>query len=265
MKIASIASGSTGNCIYINEKNTSLIIDAGISMKRIEEGLYKCESCLKDVEGILITHEHIDHIKGVGVISRKHNIPMYGTFETIQGILGTSSLGEVNKELLIPIEADKEFYIKEIKVKPFRISHDAKNPVAYRLESENRSVAVVTDLGKYDDYIISNLEGLDAVLIEANHDVNMLQVGAYPYYIKQRILSEIGHLSNETSGKLLNEILHDEMKNIILGHISRENNYEKLAFETIKSEINISNNKYRSDDFNIITAKYNEVSELIEF
>lgn len=265
MKIASIASGSSGNCIYISNNNTNIIIDAGISMKRIDEGLSKCNTCLKDIDGILITHEHIDHIKGIGVISRKYNIPMYGTSETIKGILRTTSLGEVDKDLFSPIEAEKEFFINELKIKPFSISHDAKNPVAYRVESYDRSVAVVTDLGKYDDYIVSNLEGLDAVLIEANHDVNMLQVGTYPYYLKQRILSEIGHLSNEDSGKLLNEILHDGMKNIILGHISRENNYERLAFETIKSEINISENKYRSDDFNIITAKYNEVSELIEF
>lgn len=265
MKISSIASGSTGNCIYINDNNTNIIIDAGISKKKIEEGLNQNNTSLEDINGILITHEHSDHIKGLGVISRKYNIPMYGTKETLFAILKTTSLGEINKDLLRPIEPDVSFCINELKIKPFKISHDAKNPVAYRVETDTKAVAVVTDLGEYNDYIISNLEGLDTILIEANHDVNMLQVGAYPYYIKQRILSELGHLSNETSGKLLSELLHDNLKTIILGHISRENNYEGLAYETVKSEITLSNNKYKSEDFQIITAKYNEVSEIIEF
>ncbi len=265
MKISSIASGSTGNCIYLNSNNTNIIIDAGISKKRIEEGLNKNNTSLSEIDAIFITHEHVDHIKGLGVVSRKYNIPMYGTKQTLFAVKKSTSLGTIDEELFNFIEPDEFFILKDMKIKPFRTSHDAANPVAYRVEDSKKSVAVVTDLGKYDDYIISNLKGLDTIFIEANHDVNMLHVGTYPYYIKQRILSEIGHLSNELSGKLLCELLHDGLKNIILGHISKENNYEALAYETVKSEISIGENKYKGEDFPIFTAKYNEVTSAIEF
>ena len=153
------------------------------------------------------------------------------------------------------IKADSPFNIGDLEVCPFSISHDAVRPVAYRFNKEGKSVAVATDMGKYDDYIVGNLKDLDALLIEANHDVRMLMAGTYPYYLKQRILGEKGHLSNETSGKLINDILHDGLKYILLGHLSKENNYEDLAYETVKSEIAVSDNEYKADDFNIVVAK----------
>ena len=168
MNLCSIASGSSGNCIYVGSDTTSLLVDVGISGKRIEEGLRSIDHTTGDCDGILITHEHSDHIKGLGVISRKHKIPIYctrGTMEAMQS---------------------------------FAISHDAAEPVGYRVNHGTKSAGIATDLGYYDDYIVQNLSGLDVLLLEANHDVNMLQVGSYPYYLKQRILGNRGHLSNET-------------------------------------------------------------------
>ena len=188
MRISSIASGSSGNCVYIGTDDTHIIIDAGISRKKTEEGLNHIGLSLSDINAILITHEHSDHIKGLGVISRKHNIPMYATNETLEAILTTKSIGEIPKDLLFNIETDESFSIKDLTIKPFKISHDAANPVAYRVESENKSLAVLTDLGKYDDYIIENISNLDTIFLEANHDKIMLQVGKYPYFLKQRIL-----------------------------------------------------------------------------
>ena len=138
---------------------------------------------------------------------------------------------------------------------PFRVSHDAAEPVAYRFFCGGKSVAVATDLGCYDDYIVENLKDLDAVLIESNHDRNMLQVGTYPYYLKQRILSSRGHLSNEHAGRLLGEILSDRMQAVMLGHLSKENNYEALALATVSAEITMGDNPYKAGDFRIEIAK----------
>ena len=125
------------------------------------------------------------------------------------------------------------------------------------------SVGIATDLGKYNDYIIENLQNLDALLLEANHDIRMLQVGRYPYYLKQRILGERGHLSNENAGRLLCRLLHDNMKSIFLGHLSRENNYEELAYETVCSEVTLGDNPYKSKDFRIQVAKRDFVSDVV--
>ena len=143
------------------------------------------------------------------------------------------------------------------------ISHDAADRVAYFVSDGRHRVGVVTDLGYYDADIVSHMEGLDALLLEANHDIRMLQVGAYPYPLKQRILGERGHLSNETSGQLLGQILHDGMQHILLGHLSKENNYAALAYETVRLEISLGDNPYRGNDFPIEVAKRDRPSSLI--
>ena len=143
------------------------------------------------------------------------------------------------------------------------ISHDAADPVAYLVSDGRHRVGVVTDLGYYDADIVSHMDGLDALLLEANHDIHMLQVGAYPYPLKQRILGERGHLSNETSGQLLGQILHDGMQHILLGHLSKENNYDELAYETVRLEISLGDNPYRGNDFPIEVAKRDRPSSLI--
>ena len=153
----------------------------------------------------------------------------------------------------------------DLTVKPFAISHDAAQPVAYRVESDGKSAAVATDLGIYDEKIIDRLQKLDVLLLESNHDIHMLQVGGYPYPLKQRILGDRGHLSNESAGKLLCELLHDDLKAVFLGHLSKENNYEELAFETVKLEIALGSEKYQPDDFLIEVAKRDSVSRMMEF
>lgn len=263
MKLCSIASGSSGNCIYAGSDTTNILVDAGISGKRIEAGLNQIQLTAGDCQGILVTHEHSDHIKGIGVLARKHHIPIYTTRGTIEGIKATSSVGAIPEELFVEIQADMPFTIGDLHIHPFAISHDAVEPVAYRIEHGGHAAAVATDMGIYDDYIVGNLKNLDAVLLEANHDIHMLQVGSYPYYLKRRILSEHGHLSNESAGKLLCEILHDNMKAIFLGHLSKENNFPELAYETVKLEMMLGDCQYRAEDFRIQVAKREDPSELI--
>ena len=263
MRLVSIASGSSGNCIYIGTDNTHILVDVGISNKRIEQGLNEIGIKGSELDGVVITHEHSDHVKGLGVLARKHGIPIYGTKETWKEIETMKYLGEYPKELFSPILPDTEFSIGDMKIEPFRIDHDAANPVAYRISNTYKSVAVVTDLGHFDQYIIKLLQRLDDLLLESNHDVRMLETGPYPYYLKQRILSDYGHLSNDNAGKLLNYILHDKMKYILLGHLSKENNYEKLAYETVKLEIDQGDHKYQSKDFCISVAKRDMMSEIV--
>lgn len=264
MRMMSIASGSSGNCIYIGSDNTHILIDAGISRKRIIEGLKKADISLSDISAVLVTHEHSDHISGLGVISRKEELPIYASCGTIDGIRSASSLGEMPQDIFHMVNADEDFSIGDLTIHPFRVSHDAKEPFAYSVVHNAHKMGVITDLGKYDDYIISNMDGMEAILVEANHDIRMLQVGSYPYYLKQRILSDTGHLSNESSGRLLGELLNDRLKGIILGHLSKENNYAELAYETVRLEIDMGDNEYRSGDFYMEVAGRNEPSGIIE-
>lgn len=263
MDFFSIASGSSGNCICVGEEHCHVMIDAGISGKRIEEGMNTYDYTTSDMDGVLITHEHSDHVQGLGVISRKYHLPIYATEKTVDAIQKSSSLGKIDPGLFHIIEAGKTFHIGNLEIYPMPISHDAADPVAYLISDGKSRVGVVTDLGYYDAEIISRMKGLDAVLLEANHDIHMLQVGAYPYPLKQRILGEKGHLSNESSGQLLGEILHDNMKHIFLGHLSKENNYAELAYETVRLEISLGENPYRGNDFPIEVAKRDRASSLV--
>ncbi len=264
MKLCSIASGSSGNCIFAGSDTTSLLIDTGISGKRIEEGLCEIGHTTREVNGILITHEHSDHISGLGVVARRYGIPIYATQGTRKAILNSKSVGEIPTELFVDVQPDTDFVIGDITVSPISISHDAAQPTAYRVRQGRKAMAVMTDLGRFDSYIIENLQNVDLILLEANHDVHMLEAGTYPYYLKQRILGERGHLSNELSGQLLSQVLHDNLKTVILGHLSKENNYEQLAYETVRLEIDLADNPYHAKDFPIHVAKRDMVSDIFE-
>lgn len=263
MRLCSIASGSSGNCIYVGDENTHLLIDAGISKKRIEAGLEVLNVKGEEISAIFITHEHVDHIQGLGVFSRKYEVPIYGTRGTIEGIRKCSNLGRMPEGLLHEISTDEDFEVGSIKVRPFKISHDANEPSGYRMENAEKAIAVATDLGKYDEYIVSNLQNLNAIVLEANHDIHMLEVGPYPYPLKRRVMGDKGHLSNELSGRLLCDILHKDLEYVVLGHLSKENNYEELAYETVKLEVTMGNNPYKGEDIPMMVAKRDTVSKII--
>ena len=263
MRLCSIASGSSGNCIYVGSDQTHLLVDTGISKKKIDAGLKELDIKGDELKGILITHEHSDHIQGLGVFSRKYEIPIYATPGTIAGIQSYGPLGKMPEGLLNPIHTDESFMLGDITIDPFRISHDANEPSGYRMNCGGKSVAVATDLGIYDEYTVEKLQNLDAVLLEANHDIHMLEVGSYPYYLKRRVMGDKGHLSNELSGRLLCDILHDNLKHIVLGHLSKENNYAKLAYETVKLEVTLGDNDYRGEDLDMAVASRDMISEII--
>ncbi len=263
MRMCSIASGSSGNCIYAGSESTHLLIDTGISGKRTEKGLAGLNLSMRDIDGIFITHEHADHIQGLGVLSRKYEIPIYCTEGTKRGILSDSHIGVVDEALFQVVEPDRKYSVKDMAVTPIRISHDAAEPVAYKISHGKQKGAVVTDLGVYNDYTVEHLKDMDILFLEANHDVNMLEVGPYPYPLKRRIMGERGHLSNEASGQLLCRILHDNLKAIVLSHLSKENNLPELAYETVRAEVTMSELPYKGGDFPLYVARRSEPSEVI--
>ena len=262
MKICSIASSSSGNCIYIGTTSTHILIDAGISGKRLKAGLDVIGLEPEMIDGILITHEHSDHIKGLGVVSRKYNIPVYATELTWRKIISSGLTGDINENLFRRITPDTDFLIKDLLIHPFKTSHDAVQPVCYTFTKDKKKISVATDLGCYDSYIKEKIMNSDLIFIEANHDIEMLKNGNYPYYLKKRILSDKGHLSNEMSGRLISEVLNNNLQYIVLGHLSKENNHPRLAHDSVRSELTESDSEFNSG-INIIVSEKEDVTPLI--
>lgn len=268
MRMCSIVSGSSGNCIYIGSDTTHILIDAGISGKRTEEGLNKLGLSMADVSAVLVSHEHADHIQGLGVLARKYHKNICCTKGTRDAILQDGKVGKIDEDLFSEVYADEKFTIGDLQITPIKISHDAAQPVAYKISHGTKRCAVVTDLGYYDDYIVESLRGVNVLLLEANHDVNMLQVGPYPYYLKQRILGQRGHLSNESCGQLMCKLAHKDLQAVVLGHLSKENNLPELAYETVRSEMVMTDGACEKlpcpmKDFPLYVAKRYDVSDII--
>lgn len=263
MRFCNIASGSSGNCTYAGDDHTHLIIDAGISGKRIEAGLNELELTTPDMTGILITHEHTDHIGGLGVLARRYGIPIYATGGTIDAIRRMPRYKDIPDHLYHVVKADQAFSLGNFEILPLAVSHDAAEPVAYRLENNGKRASIATDLGTYDEHIVRSMRNSDILMLEANHDVHMLEVGPYPYPLKKRILGDKGHLSNDLCGRLLTELISDRLQQVFLGHLSKDNNLEELAYETVRLEVTMSDDNYRWGDFPVSIAKRNERTECI--
>ena len=263
MRFCNIASGSSGNCTYAGDDHTHLIIDAGISGKRIEAGLNELELTTPDMTGILITHEHTDRIGGLGVLARRYGIPIYATGGTIDAIRRMPRYKDIPDHLYHVVKADQAFSLGNFEILPLAVSHDAAEPVAYRLENNGKRASIATDLGTYDEHIVRSMRNSDILMLEANHDVHMLEVGPYPYPLKKRILGDKGHLSNDLCGRLLTELISDRLQQVFLGHLSKDNNLEELAYETVRLEVTMSDDNYRWGDFPVSIAKRNERTECI--
>lgn len=263
MQLYSIASGSSGNCVYLGEEDGGILIDAGISRKRIVTGLERKGLSLDDIKAIFITHEHSDHISGLGPVLRKNPIPVYATADTVSAIWEKTNMNNISPELFHSIRPEEEIEAGEMLVRPFSISHDAVDPVCYTVEKQGKRAAVATDMGCFDDTIIRVLGQCDSVLIEANHDINMLQVGPYPYSLKMRILGNKGHLSNTSCADLIKEILHKDLKHLVLGHLSRENNFPQLAYRTVLDELE-KTETWGTLDTRLMVASRDEPTELLK-
>lgn len=233
MILTTFASGSTGNCALVSSSGGNILIDAGISMKRIKENLSRSGLTPEQLAGILVTHEHSDHIKGLAMLMKYHSVPVYAP-----GILAGNLRRAVPglERCLHIFEVGKPFALAGLTVTAFRTSHDTDESVGYRI-GHGCSLGFATDMGLVTDEVEKALLGCDAVLIEANHDRDMLVSGPYPPHLKQRILSPWGHLSNDDCARLAVKLADAGTKYIVLGHLSRENNTPELAYDTVRAAL----------------------------
>ena len=253
MRFCTIASGSSGNCIYVGHNGTHLLVDAGVSAKRIEEGLVSIGVDPRSIGSMLITHDHSDHIQGAAIFSKKFGTDIYATAGTLNCISSGGRLKPANSRLF-EVRKQEFFRIGDIEVEPFAVTHDAIDPVGYALCGGGKRLGIATDLGAYNDSIIERLRGSDALYVEANYDVNLLMLGSYPYQLKCRINSPLGHLSNEECAGLIGEVRCEATKVIVLAHISKENNFAELAYETVKQAIE-SDRRFKSVPELIVAAR----------
>lgn len=254
-------SGSSGNSTFIASNNAKILVDAGLAGKTIEKALSSIHQSPNDIDGIFVTHEHIDHIKGVGVLSRKYDIPIYTNESTWKAM--SKNIGKI-KEHNIKIILNDYVNIKDMDIVSYKISHDAIDPRGYEICSENKCACIATDLGFLSKELKEILYNADVILLESNHDVEMLKFGPYPYNLKRRILSKIGHLSNDDCGKAILDIINNKFKKVILGHLSKTNNYPELAYQTVINILN-DNKVNLNRDINISMANRSMPSNYTEF
>lgn len=234
-KVSILASGSTGNSLYIESGNKKVLVDAGLSGKKITSLMNDVGRSPADLDAIFVTHEHTDHIHGVGVLSRKHNIDVYANEKTWGAM--SKNIGTIKPEHQHHFEMGKTLTLGDMDIESFGVSHDAIEPQFYQFHRNNKSFVVLTDTGYCSDRVRGTIKNADCYLIESNHDLNMLRMGKYPWNLKQRILGDMGHLSNEDGALVMTDIIGDKTKRIYLGHLSKENNLKELAHMTMEATL----------------------------
>lgn len=227
MQYSVLASGSSGNAFYIETKQHSFLVDAGVSCKKIGELMEKIGRDPANLDGIFVTHEHSDHIKGLGVMARKYRLPIYAnekTWKAMEGMLGDVA---TDQKFVFGMETVKSF--GSLDIESFGVSHDAAEPMFYIFRSEGKKLVLITDTGYVSDRMKALIAEADTYIFESNHDIEMLRMGKYPWNVKRRILSDVGHVSNEDAALAMSEVIGDRTKRIYLAHLSRDNNMKDLA------------------------------------
>lgn len=255
MEFCSLTSGSSGNCLFIREGTTKILIDCGLSGKKTAELLSEIGEDINNINAVLVTHEHSDHISGVGVLSRKYNIPVYIKQETYYN--SDKPMNNLNF-------FETDFEIGNLKIHSFKTSHDAVNPVGYVLSSGTSKMCILTDTGVVTREMYSNFKDCNFAFVESNHDVDILRANPnYSYPLKQRILSDKGHLSNKMCADIVCSMVSDGISTIMLGHLSNENNTPEIAYETSHSALLISG--FKDSDFDLSVASRTSPSKIISF
>lgn len=266
LQFCSFASSSSGNCYMVRSENTTLLVDVGIAGKHVLAGLEAKEVTPEDIHGILLTHEHVDHVKSLRMISKKAvNAGVYASKGTLSQVCD-----KVSDECIRPVQPQTAFEIGDIKVKPFRLSHDAAEPVGYSFCKGDKQITIVTDTGYISEEVFDQIKDADLLVLEANHEVNILKMGAYPYSLKRRILGDEGHLSNEAAGKCLCDMLKyrglqkkADVPKVVLAHLSKENNTPGQAYLTIRN-ILFEEDYYIDRDLELNIALREEVGKNVE-
>ena len=236
----SLYSGSSGNCLFIQTSNTKILIDAGESSKKISNALSSINIDPNNIDAILITHEHSDHVKGLGTFSKKYDIPVYANSKTWDAMSEQSS--KISDKNIKKFTIEENFEIGDLKIHPFKIPHDAANPCGFNIFYNNQKLSIATDIGHMTASIARKLEDSSFILLESNYDPQTLKCSPYPYTLKQRIAGPNGHLPNIDAGKTISYLMNSGLKEVMLGHLSKENNFPELAYQTVVNEL-ISANK----------------------
>ena len=258
LEFCSLYSGSSGNSLLVKTENTNILIDAGVSSKKIETALNSIDIDPNSLDGILITHEHSDHVQGLGTFAKKYDLPVFVNQKTLDAM--PKQKEKISEKNINLIKIEEKFEIKDLKIKPFAIPHDAVNPCGFNIFKDNSKISIATDIGHMSNGIINNLEDSLFILLEANYDPEVLMYSKYPYQLKTRIAGPTGHLSNEMAGKTISYLLKSGLKQAMLGHLSKESNFPELAYKTVIDELmpNFSEN-----NFKLSVAKRDESSPLI--
>lgn len=233
LKISILASGSSGNVTYIESDKRKLLVDCGLSGKKTTALLSQINRTPDELDGILVTHEHKDHVHGVGVLARKYNLDIYANEKTWEAM--APSIGKIKTEQKYLFEMGKTMTIGDIDIESFGVSHDAAAPQFYTFHKDNKSFVMLTDTGYVSDRMRGIISNADAYLFESNHDLEMLRMGRYPWSLKQRILGDKGHLSNDDGALALYDVIGEQTKQIYLGHLSKDNNMKEIARSTVES------------------------------
>lgn len=236
-KYSILASGSSGNCFYVETPQKKILIDAGLTGKKVTSLLAEIDRSPEDLDAILVTHEHSDHIKGVGVLARKYHLGVYANQETWKIMDDRNMIGKLDAAQKHVFERGKMMTFGDLDIESFGVSHDAVDPQFYRIMKDDKSFVMLTDTGYVSDRMAGLIENADGYLIESNHDIEILRSGAYPWSLKQRILSDKGHLSNEDGAETMIRTIGNRTKKIYLGHLSKENNIKELAHMTMENQL----------------------------
>ena len=256
----SLYSGSSGNCLLVETSNTKILIDAGESAKKITSALSLANIEPNQIDAILVTHEHSDHVKGLGTFSKKYDIPVYANSKTWDAMPEQSF--KIAEKNIQKFTIEENFEIGDLKIHPFKIPHDAANPCGFNLIYENNKISIATDIGHMTSNIVHKLEDSLFVLLEANYDPEILKCSPYPYLLKKRIAGPNGHLPNSEAGKTISHLMNCGLKEVMLGHLSKENNFPELAYKTVVEEL--IENKRDSSKIKIDVANRYEPSNLIK-
>ena len=233
LKVCVLASGSKGNAIYISNGQASILVDAGLSGKEIERRMSARKLDPKSLTGIVVSHEHSDHVKGVGIISRRFKLPVYISPKTAQA--ASAQIGKLHQTTYF--NCGSSFDIQGLEIRPFSTSHDAEDPAGFTFRYKGQKIGLATDLGVATQMVKEHLKGCNLLILEANHDSDMLINGPYPWHLKQRIKSRKGHLSNDDSCKLLGKVLHKDLAWVVLAHLSEQNNHPEKALRRVSQAL----------------------------
>ena len=257
LKFYSLYSGSSGNSLLVKTENTNILVDAGVSSKKIETALTNLEIDPSSLDGILITHEHSDHVQGLGTFSKKFGIPVFVNQKTLDAM--PKQKEKISEKNINFFKIEEKFEINDLKIKPFAIPHDAANPCGFSIVKDNKKISIATDIGHMTNGILKNLEGSEFILLESNYDPEVLMYSHYPYILKTRIAGPTGHLSNEAAGKTISCLLKSGLQQVMLGHLSKESNFPELAYKTVVEELISSN--YNANSLRLSIASRDATSK----